>query len=234
MNIPTHRSFQQASTFLDVPLKFYDTVMLQERVKYVINIFMEDEKKMGERVTQGVVRGTGGVQVLGGFPVKQFGILMMRAHYVLLCLRILMVFFCIWVLICGAVMASHYSYGSRETLIIAIILDALLMVFCIFLIIDVLKRYYLQFPVLTYATFIAIVVAGIVAWMTTASATVDILATLTIGNAWHTVTCLMIDFMTQRYAAGPSQLFYTQTSSTQTHTRSAVIQNNRHVDTNDG
>ncbi|KAM3723511.1 Ankyrin repeat and LEM domain-containing protein [Dirofilaria immitis] len=178
MNIPTHRSFQQASTFLDVPLKFYDTVMLQERVKYVINIFMEDEKKMGERVTQGVVRGTGGVQVLGGFPVKQFGILMMRAHYVLLCLRILMV--------------------------------------------------------LTYATFIAIVVAGIVAWMTTASATVDILATLTIGNAWHTVTCLMIDFMTQRYAAGPSQLFYTQTSSTQTHTRSAVIQNNRHVDTNDG
>lgn len=48
-------------------------------------------------------------------------------------------------------MASHYSYGSRETLIIAIILDALLMVFCIFLIVDVLKRYYLQFPVVLYA-----------------------------------------------------------------------------------
>lgn len=49
-------------------------------------------------------------------------------------------------------MASHYSYGNRETLIIAIILDALLMVFCIFLIIDVLKRYYLQFPMVLYTS----------------------------------------------------------------------------------
>ncbi|MCP9259484.1 hypothetical protein DINM_002428 [Dirofilaria immitis] len=172
-------------------------------------------KKDGERVTQGVVRGTGGVQVLGGFPVKQFGILMMRAHYVLLCLRILMVFFCIWVLICGAVMASHYSYGSRETLIIAIILDALLM--------------------LTYATFIAIVVAGIVAWMTTASATVDILATLTIVRQCMAHSNMPYDrFHDAAICSGSKSTFYTQTSSTQTHTRSAVIQNNRHVDTNDG
>ncbi|EFO27508.2 hypothetical protein LOAG_00972 [Loa loa] len=111
-------------------------------------------------------------------------------------------------------MASHYSYGSRETLIIAIILDALLM--------------------LTYITLIAVVIAGIVAWMITASATVDVLATLTIGNAWHTVTCLMIDSMTQRYATGPGQIFYTQTSSAQTPTGSIVIKYNRHVDTNDG
>lgn len=48
-------------------------------------------------------------------------------------------------------MASHYSYGNRETLIIAVILDALLMVFCIFLIVDALKKYYLQFPVVLYA-----------------------------------------------------------------------------------
>ncbi|VDK61456.1 unnamed protein product [Onchocerca ochengi] len=130
-------------------------------------------------------------------------------------------------------MASHYSYDSRETLIVAIILDALLMVFCIFLIIDVLKKYYLQFPMLTYTTLIAIVVAGIVAWMITASATVDILATLTIGNAWHTVTCLLMDSMTQQYAADSGQVFYTQTSSTPTPTASSIAQNNRHVDTND-
>ncbi|OZC09657.1 hypothetical protein X798_03351 [Onchocerca flexuosa] len=130
-------------------------------------------------------------------------------------------------------MASHYSYDSRETLIVAIILDALLMVFCIFLIIDVLKKYYLQFPMLTYATLVAIVVAVIVAWMITASATVDILATLTIGNAWHTVTCLMLDSMTQQYATDSGQVFYTQTSSTPTLTASSVAQNNRHVDTND-
>ncbi|CAG9540849.1 unnamed protein product [Cercopithifilaria johnstoni] len=140
----------------------------------------------------------------------------MRANHVLFCLRILMVFFCIWVLICGAVMASHYSYSNRETLIIAVILDALLMVFCIFLIVDVLKRYYLQFPALTYITSIAVIVAGIVAWMITTSATVDVLATLTIGNAWHIVTCLMMDSMTQLCAKDSGQLFCTQTSSTQT------------------
>ncbi|VDP14081.1 unnamed protein product [Onchocerca flexuosa] len=125
----------------------------------------------------------------------------------------LMVLLCIWVLVCGAIMASHYSYDSRETLIVAIILDALLM--------------------LTYATLVAIVVAVIVAWMITASATVDILATLTIGNAWHTVTCLMLDSMTQQYATDSGQVFYTQTSSTPTLTASSVAQNNRHVDTND-
>uniref|UniRef100_A0AAF5PQ29 Uncharacterized protein n=2 Tax=Wuchereria bancrofti TaxID=6293 RepID=A0AAF5PQ29_WUCBA len=146
----------------------------------------------------------------------------MKAHHVLLFLRILMVFFCIWVLICGAIMASHYSYGSRETLIIAIILDALLMVFCIFLIVDVLKRYYLQFPVLVYITLIAIIIAGIVSWMITASATVDVMGTVTIGNAWHTVTCLMMDSVTQRYVTGSGQLFYTQTSS-QTRTGSTVV-----------
>ncbi|VBB26687.1 unnamed protein product [Acanthocheilonema viteae] len=120
-------------------------------------------------------------------------------------------------------MASHYSYGSRETLIIAIILDALLMVFCIFLIVDVLKKYYLQFPVLTYITSIAVIVAGTVAWMITISATIDIMAALTIGNAWHTVTCLMMDSMTQLHAKGLGQIFYTQTSSTQTRTGSAVV-----------
>ncbi|CAG9540848.1 unnamed protein product [Cercopithifilaria johnstoni] len=120
----------------------------------------------------------------------------MRANHVLFCLRILMVFFCIWVLICGAVMASHYSYSNRETLIIAVILDALLM--------------------LTYITSIAVIVAGIVAWMITTSATVDVLATLTIGNAWHIVTCLMMDSMTQLCAKDSGQLFCTQTSSTQT------------------
>ncbi|VDK68064.1 unnamed protein product [Litomosoides sigmodontis] len=131
--------------------------------------------------------------------------------------------FCIWVLICGAIMASRYSYGSRETLIIAVILDALLMIFCIFLIVDVLKRYYLQFPVLIYIKPVAVIVAAIVAWMITTSATVDMLATLTIGNAWHAVTCLMIDSMTQLHATGPGQLFYTQTSSTQTRTGSTAI-----------
>lgn len=48
-------------------------------------------------------------------------------------------------------MASHYSYDSRETLIIAVVLDALLMIFSIFLIVDVLKRYYLQFPMVPYS-----------------------------------------------------------------------------------
>ncbi|VDM20897.1 unnamed protein product [Wuchereria bancrofti] len=55
-----------------------------------------------------------------------------------------MVFFCIWVLICGAIMASHYSYGSRETLIIAIILDALLMfpvVLCAYLLLRIFLKY---------------------------------------------------------------------------------------------
>ncbi|EJW74645.1 hypothetical protein WUBG_14447 [Wuchereria bancrofti] len=99
-------------------------------------------------------------------------------------------------------MASHYSYGSRETLIIAIILDALLM--------------------LVYITLIAIIIAGIVSWMITASATVDVMGTVTIGNAWHTVTCLMMDSVTQRYVTGSGQLFYTQTSS-QTRTGSTVV-----------
>uniref|UniRef100_A0A0R3RT33 MARVEL domain-containing protein n=1 Tax=Elaeophora elaphi TaxID=1147741 RepID=A0A0R3RT33_9BILA len=143
--------------------------------------------------------------------------------YLLLCLRILMVFFCMWVLICGAIMASHYSYDSRETLIIAIILDGLLMVFCIFLIVDVLKKYYLEFPMVTYTTTIAVIVAGIIAWMITASATIDILATLTIGNAWHIVTCLMMDSVTQLYTTCLGQLFHTQTSSTRTHNGGAAI-----------
>ncbi|VDN06585.1 unnamed protein product [Thelazia callipaeda] len=72
---------------------------------------------------------------------------------------------------------------------------------------------YMSFYNLKYVTLVGILVAGITAWLVTISATVGTLSTITVGNAWHLMTCFMMDSMTQMHVGAAGRLVITQRST---------------------